>query len=116
RLLVNILVGSQINLKEQISFVDNVSFLKGNVDNVAADSRRDGDQVDRRGSAGEFAPVHDLLLLRFADRDLRRGKTMRRRRLVVACGQTKTHGENYQPRGPGGWSTTPRALVLRPPP
>jgi hypothetical protein len=73
-------------LKEQIAFVDNVAFLKGNIDNVTADRRRYCHQLDRCGSAGELVPINYFLLLRFADRDLGRRWTLRRRLLVVAAG------------------------------
>src|SRR5260221_279352 len=71
RLVVSILIGPRIDLKEQIAFVDNVAFLKGNIDNVTADPRRYRDQLDSCGSSGELVPIRHLLLLRFADRDLR---------------------------------------------
>src|SRR5260221_9472043 len=70
RLVVSILIGPWIDLKEQISLVDNVAFLKGYVDNVTADPRCYTHQLDRCGSAGELVPIHHLLLLRFADRHL----------------------------------------------
>src|SRR5258706_465843 len=76
--------------EKQIAFVDNVAFLKGNIDNVTADPRGYRDQLDRCGSSGELVPVHHLLLFRFADRNLGRWWTMRRRLLVVAAGQPKT--------------------------
>src|SRR5258706_6041474 len=90
RLVVSILITPRIDLKEQIAFVDNVAFLKGNIDNVTADPRRYRDQLDRCGSSGELVPVHHLLLFRFADRNLGRWWTMRRWLLVVAAGQPKT--------------------------
>src|SRR3981081_510374 len=71
RLVVSILIRARIDLKKQIAFVDNIAFLKGNIDNVTADPRRYRHQFDRYGSAGELVPVHYFLLIRFADRDLR---------------------------------------------
>src|SRR5258705_7455306 len=71
RLVVSILIRARIDLEKQITFVDNVAFLKGNIDNVTADPRRYRDQLDRCGSSGELVPIHHLLLLRFADRNLR---------------------------------------------
>jgi len=73
-------------LKEQIAFVDNVAFLKGNIDNVTAYPRRYRHQLDRCGSAGELVPIHYFLLLGFTDRDLWGWWTMRCRLLVVAGG------------------------------
>src|SRR6266404_8491445 len=85
RLFVNILIRARIDLKEQIAFVDKVAFLKGNIDNVTADPRCYTHQLDRCGSAGELIPIHHLLLLRFADRDLRGWWALRHRLLVVAA-------------------------------
>src|SRR4029077_19242305 len=78
RLVVSILIGSRIDLKEQIAFVDKVAFLKGNIDYVTADPGRYRDQLDRCGSAGELVPIHYFLLLRLADRDLRSWEAMSR--------------------------------------
>jgi hypothetical protein len=87
RLLVSMLIRSRINLKEHISFVDKVAFLKGNIDNVAANPRRYVHQLDRCGSAGELIPIHHLLLFRSTDGDVGGWWTLRRRRLIVAAGQ-----------------------------
>src|SRR5258707_13066752 len=70
RLLVSMLIGSGIDLKEQISFVDKVTFSKGDIDNVTADPGGYRHQLDCRRSAGELVPIDHFLLLRFADRDL----------------------------------------------
>src|SRR5258708_37250371 len=86
RLVVSILIWSRIDLKEQIAFVDNVAFFKGNIDNVTADPRRYCHQLDRCRSAGELVPIHHLLLLRVAARDLGRWWALRRWLLVVAAG------------------------------
>jgi len=48
--------------------VDNVAFLKGNIDNVTANPRRYCHQPNRCRSSGELVPIHYFLLLRFADR------------------------------------------------
>src|SRR5260221_14785663 len=86
RLFVRILIRARIDLKEQIAFVDNGAFLKGNIDNVTADPRRYRHQLDRCGSAGELVPIHYFLLLGFTDRDLWGWWAMRCRLLVVAGG------------------------------
>src|SRR5258708_27044373 len=90
RLLVIILIRARIALDKQITFVDNVAFLKGNIDNVTADPRRYRDQLDRSGSSGELVPIHYLLLLRFTHRDLGRWWTICRRLLVVAACHPKS--------------------------
>src|SRR6267378_7163139 len=87
RLFVNILIRARIDLKEQIAFVDNVAFLKGNIDNVTTDPRRYRHQLDRSSSSGELVPIDHLLLLRFADRNLGRWWALRRRLLVVSAGE-----------------------------
>ena len=51
--------------------MDKVAFLKGNIDNITADPGRYIHQIDRRRSASELVPIRHLLLLRFADRNLR---------------------------------------------
>src|SRR5260370_28870374 len=71
RLFVSILIRARIDLKEQIAFLNNVAFLKGNIDNVTADPRRYRPQLDRCASAAELAPLPSFLLIRFANRDLR---------------------------------------------
>src|SRR4029077_14091844 len=86
RLLVSMLIRSGIDLKEQIAFVDNVAFLKGNIDNVTADPGRYRYQLNRCGSAGELVPIHHFLLLGFADCDLGPWWAMGRGLLVVAAG------------------------------
>src|SRR5258708_14376417 len=70
-LVLSILIRARIALEKQITFVDKFAFLKGNIDNVTADPRGYRDQLDRCGSSGELVPIHHLLLLRFADRNLR---------------------------------------------
>src|SRR5258707_15655515 len=85
RLLVSMLIGSGIDLKEQISFVDKVTFSKGVIDNVTADPGGYRHQLDCRRSAGELVPIDHFLLLRFADSDLGGGIALHRPLLVVAA-------------------------------
>src|ERR1700730_16184988 len=97
RLFVSILIRSGIDLKEQIAFVDNVAFLKRNIHNVTADSRRYIHQLDCCRSAGELVPIHYLFLLCLAHRDLRGWGALRHRLLVVTACEPKTERGNSQP-------------------
>src|SRR5258708_8901816 len=96
RLFVSILIRSGIDLKEQIAFVDNVAFLKRNIHNVTADSRRYVHQLDFCRSAGELVPIHYLFLLRLAHSDLRGWGARRHRLLVVTACEPKTERDDNQ--------------------
>ena len=72
RLIVLGLIGSRIDLEQQIALLDVRAFLERHLDQIAGHPRADVDRVDRVGPAGVVDVVGDLALNGLADcHDLR---------------------------------------------
>ncbi len=72
------LVGTRIDLEQQIPLLDVRSFLEWHLDQIASHPRPDIDRVDRVGAAGVVDVVGDLALNGLADGDNHRGRLARR--------------------------------------
>jgi hypothetical protein len=76
RLIIGVLIGSRIDLVEDISLMNDVAFFERDTHNVTADSGGNVHQIHGSSSAGKLAPVDNLFLQRLADDHIGRRKSM----------------------------------------